>query len=62
MKVDLNKKQRVMILSCINERLQVYNKSLKDEINLTKPDKKWVKAYQTRIETIKQLREIIQFK
>ena len=62
MKVDLNEKQRVMILSCINERLQVYNKSLKDEINLTKPDKKWVKAYQTKIETIKQLREIIQFK
>ena len=62
MKVDLNEKQRVMILSCINERLKVYNKSLEDEINLIKPDKEWVKAYQTRIETIKQLQEIIQFK
>lgn len=51
-----------MILSCINERLQVYSKSLKDEINLTKPDKKWIKAYKNKIETIKQLRESIQFK
>ena len=62
MKVDLSKKQRVLIMSCINERLQVLNQSLKKESKTPKPDKKWIKAYQSRIEIINELISIIQIK